>query len=63
MNISKSQRITLVITAAGLAAFLIQLLIVPPIPVYLVWPVWTVLGLVIFLALLPGDKNRKGGPD
>lgn len=55
--ITKQQRIVLLVTALGLLFYLVNLLVLRPVAYYLVWPVWTVFGLLIFLALFPISKN------
>jgi hypothetical protein len=39
MGISKSQKTVLLITAFGLIAYLINMLLSPPLALYLMWPV------------------------
>ncbi len=53
MRISKSQRAVLLVTALGLLAYFINMLLYPPLPLYLMWPVWAVIGFLVFLALFP----------
>ncbi len=56
MTITNLQRVVLIITALGLAFHLISLIQVP-LPYYMIWPVWAVLGFIVFLALFPTKEK------
>ncbi len=59
MRISYAQRIVLLVTALGLLIYFIYMLLFPPLPLYLMWPVWTVIGLLVFVALFPTRPNGR----
>lgn len=53
MRISNPQRIVLLVTALGLLIYFVNMVLHPPLALYQMWPVWTVLGVLVFLALFP----------
>jgi hypothetical protein len=47
------QRIVLLVTALGLLIYFVNMVLHPPLALYQIRSVWTVLGVLVFLALFP----------